>query len=145
MLWAATFVLTHRHWHVINNNNNTSLDSNGGSEPVHTFISCGLRNHILPYFLADVHMQLGPRPCVCGLPVFCGPTTMNLGSLSQVFSLDQISLCRLSSHGFWKMIQLFLVDILSSHQCSKNQCQLTLKTAKQLKCFKNKNSKTLTL
>lgn len=35
-----------------------------------------------------------------GLPVFCGPMTMNLGSLSQVFSLDQMSLCRLSSHGF---------------------------------------------
>lgn len=34
------------------------------------------------------------------LPVFWGPTTMNLGSLSQVFSLDQMSLCRLSSHGF---------------------------------------------
>ncbi len=37
---------------------------------------------------------------VCSSPVFCGPTTMNLGNLSQVFSLDQMSLCRLSSHGF---------------------------------------------
>ena len=27
---------------------------------------------------------------------------MNLGNLSQVFSLDQMSLCRLSSHGFYK-------------------------------------------
>lgn len=44
--------------------------------------------------------------CSCNgrteLPVFWGPTTMNLGSLSQVFSLDQMSLCRLSSHGFWR-------------------------------------------
>lgn len=35
------------------------------------------------------------------LPVFCGPITMNFGNLSQVFSLDQMSLCRLSSHGFY--------------------------------------------
>lgn len=34
------------------------------------------------------------------LPVFWGPTTINLGSLSHVFSLDQISLCLLSSQGF---------------------------------------------
>lgn len=27
---------------------------------------------------------------------------MNLGNLSQVFSLDQMSLCRLSSHGFYR-------------------------------------------
>lgn len=40
--------------------------------------------------------------CVCKIPVFCGPMTMNLGNLSQVFSLDQMSLCRLSSHGFYK-------------------------------------------
>lgn len=28
---------------------------------------------------------------------------MNLGNLSQVFSLDQMSLCRLSSHGFYRI------------------------------------------
>lgn len=39
------------------------------------------------------------------LPVFCGPTTRNLGNLSQVFSLDQMSLCRLSSHGFCKDVE----------------------------------------
>lgn len=33
-------------------------------------------------------------------PVFWGPTTKNFGNRSQVFSLDQISLCRLSSQGF---------------------------------------------
>lgn len=31
-----------------------------------------------------------------GSPVFCGPITRNFGSRSQVFSLDQISLCLLS-------------------------------------------------
>lgn len=30
------------------------------------------------------------------VPVFCGPTMRNLGSRSQVFSFDQISLCLLS-------------------------------------------------
>lgn len=36
------------------------------------------------------------------LPVFCGPITRNFGKWSQVFSLDQMSLCLLSSHGFCK-------------------------------------------
>lgn len=36
------------------------------------------------------------------LPVFWGPITRNLGRWSHVLSLDQISLCRLSSHGFWR-------------------------------------------
>lgn len=44
--------------------------------------------------------ETGSRNRSTELPVFWGPTTMNLGSLSQVFSLDQMSLCRLSSHGF---------------------------------------------
>lgn len=48
-------------------------------------------------FLLYVHIGV----FVCNLPVFCGPMTMNLGNLSQVFSLDQMSLCRLSSHGFY--------------------------------------------
>lgn len=48
-------------------------------------------------FLLHVHIGV----FVCNLPVFCGPMTMNLGNLSQVFSLDQMSLCRLSSHGFY--------------------------------------------
>lgn len=39
---------------------------------------------------------------VCISPVFCGPMTMNLGNRSHVFSLDQMSLCRLSSHGFYR-------------------------------------------
>lgn len=38
----------------------------------------------------------------CFLPVFWGPITRNLGRWSQVLSLGQISLCRLSSHGFWR-------------------------------------------
>lgn len=34
-------------------------------------------------------------------PVFWGPITKNLGKRSQVFSLGQMSLWRLSSQGFW--------------------------------------------
>lgn len=48
------------------------------------------------FFFARAHWS------VCNLPVFCGPMTMNLGNLSQVFSFDQMSLCRLSSHGFYR-------------------------------------------
>lgn len=52
--------------------------------------------HFCTLFFACAHCS------VCNLPVFCGPMTMNLGNLSQVFSFDQMSLCRLSSHGFYK-------------------------------------------
>lgn len=56
---------------------------------------------------------------VCSLPVFCGPITKNLGSLSQVFSLDQMSLCRLSSHGFYRRTDKRIGATFNAH---KNVC-----------------------
>lgn len=44
-----------------------------------------------------------PRAALAGsVPVFWGPMTRNFGKWSHVFSLDQMSLCRLSSQGFCK-------------------------------------------